>query len=264
MKAYLKYLDPYTDQGGNIGQSVLSNALSWGSIGTTISPGWGSLIGGVLGAGYGLIEGESQRDQANRLLHNTQYPTEAVPQEVLDNQQRAVNAANEGTPSQQYQNSLKQINQNQATAYFRAKSLKSANADLPAIQATADTATGNLNAQSAMTRAQNNRALYGVNNTVAGWKDKVWQWNQQNRYRQNYNYGMSLLGAGNYNISQGVDKGASALTLFGASAPGQRIFNNLFSGGQDGETAMYTRNTLGALDYNADTSAALLSSNISG
>ena len=62
---------------------------------------------------------------------------------------------------------------------------------------------------------QNN--LMNQNNRLASWKDKVWQNNVKDKYSQQYNYGMGLMGMGNQNMVSGLDKG---LEGFGRAASG--------------------------------------------
>ena len=49
-----------------VGLSSLSGGLSGASIGTSISPGWGTLIGAIVGTGAGLVEGLGNKSAAKK------------------------------------------------------------------------------------------------------------------------------------------------------------------------------------------------------
>ncbi len=169
-----------------------------------------SSMAGNVGAGAsGLISGITgffQKKKGNKLLEQNPFPTEAMPQEVLANQQIAQGAATQGMPSEQYAAAQKNIQRNQMAAMNAATDRRSGVASIGAIQEGSNTAEGNLDAQSAEMRRQNIGQLLGVNNQVATWRDKLFDWNQRAKYEQNRQYAMSLIGAGNANMMAGVDK----------------------------------------------------------
>lgn len=197
-----------------------------------------SSMAGNIGAGAsGLLSGITgffQKKQGNKLLSQNPFPTEGMPSEVLENQQLARVAAQEGMPSEQYAQAQKDIQRNQAAALNAATDRRSGVASIGAIQGASDNATGQLNAQSAEMRRQNLGQLLTANNQGASWKDKLFDWNQRAKYEQNRAYGMSLVGAGNANMIAGADKligglvGAGSAGAFsgggksssGATAPG--------------------------------------------
>lgn len=203
------------------GSTILKDAGAGAALGSVI-PGVGTLIGGVGGAAVGLVSGLFAKKKAKNILGQNPYPTEAMPPEVLANQQIAQGAATEGMPSEQYQAAQKSIQRNQASAVSASSTAPGgAVRNIGAIQEASNDATGQLNAQSAEMRRQNIGQLLGVNSQVASWKDKLFDWNSRQKYIQNYNYGMGLLGQANQNIMGGVDKllgtasGAAASGLFG-------------------------------------------------
>lgn len=205
------------------GSTIASDAALGATIGSVI-PGVGTLIGGVGGAAVGLVSGLFGKKKAKGILGQNPYPNEGMPSEIQANQQIAQGAATEGMPSEQYQAAQRDIQRNQNAA-ITAASASSGGAvrNIGAIQQASNDATGNLNAQSAEMRRQNRGELYSANNTAASWKDKLFDWNSRQKYIQNYNYGMGLLGQSNQNIMGGVDKllgtasGAAASGLFGSS-----------------------------------------------
>lgn len=215
----------YYDAG--IGGDALKGVSAGAALGSVI-PGVGTVIGGAVGGVIGAGVGFFQKKKANSLLKQNPYPTQSIPVDELANQQQAERMAEEGMPSEQYQAAQKNIQRQQAAAIASQQDRRLGGATIGAIQAQADDASGNLDAQSAMMRRQNQLNLQTVNSQVAGYRDKVFDWNSKQKYLQDYQYGMSLLGAGNANIMSGSDKLLGGLT--GAYA------NGLFSGRGNGTT----------------------------
>ena len=71
--------------------------------------------------------------------------------------------------------------------------------------------------QNANARLKNQNTLYGINNQVAGWKDKVWRNNVADKWNRKYQYGQSLVGAGNQNLTGGIDQLAAGGLMYGMS-----------------------------------------------
>lgn len=174
-----------------------------------------SLVGGVTpwgaiaGAAGGLLTGITgliQKGKANKMLKNLQYPTEEIPQEVFQNQNLAQTRASTGMPSEQYNLAMKNLQRQQLTALRGANDRRGGLVALPNILQATDDASLKLDANNAQQRIANERNLMSVNNQVAGWKDKVWQHNVSDKYNRDYQYAMSLKGAGNQNLAGGLDK----------------------------------------------------------
>lgn len=179
-------------------------------------------MAGNVGAGAtGLISGITgffQKKQGNKLNAQNPFPVEGMPSEILANQQIAQGAAQQGLPSEEYQQAQKNIQRNQAAAISSAAtSPGDAVRNLGAIQEMSNNATGQLDAQNAEARRQNIGQLQTVNNQVASWKDKLFDWNQRAKYQQDRQYAMSLIGAGNANMVAGADKLIGGLVGAGAS-----------------------------------------------
>lgn len=199
---------------------ILTSAGEGAALGSVI-PGVGTLIGGIGGAALGLVGGLFGRKKAKQTLAQSPYPNQEMPSEITANQQIAQQAATEGMPSEQYQNAQNAIQRNQAAATSATLDRRNAAAKIGAIQQQSDDATNQLNAQSAGMRRQNRAELYSANQQAASWKDKLFDWNQKQKYAQQYNYGMGLLGQSNQNIVSGADRllgtvaGAASSGLFG-------------------------------------------------
>jgi len=61
--------DPLTGR-KSVGSSIAKGAVSGAAAGTSILPGWGTLIGAVVGAGAGWITGGSKRRKARKEMNN--------------------------------------------------------------------------------------------------------------------------------------------------------------------------------------------------
>lgn len=172
------------------------------SLGMQAAQNVGSIASGLLGAGVGLF----QRRQAKKILRDNPYPTYNIPQEVFENQRIARENAGSGMPSEQYNQAMRNINRQQANALFSSSTRRGGLSLIPRIQQSSNDALLNLDAKNAEMRLQNQRTLYNINNQVAGYRDKAWDWNTREKYDRNYNYGMALKGAANQNIIGGFDK----------------------------------------------------------
>lgn len=169
----------------------------------------GSLGQAVANTSSGLLSGAVgffQRRKAKKMLKNLNQPVYDIPNEVLENKRRAEMAANEGMPSQQYTNAMRNFQRNQTSALSASLDRRSALMALPKIQQQSNDAMSNLDAQDAIMRQQNQRALYGINSQVAQYRDKAFDINKMQPYQRDYGYAMGLLGAGNQNLLSGADR----------------------------------------------------------
>lgn len=189
--------------------SLLMGSFLGGSGGGT-GQGIANIAGGLLGG----VTGYFQKKKAKKLLQaNGEQPLYNIPQEILRNQKTAELNAQEGLPSQQYNNAMKNIQESQRSALSSSIDRRSALMALPRIQRAANSAYGNLDAQDAQARRQNQQTLYNVGNTTAQYRDKAWNTNELQPWQRKYNYGMQLMGAGNQNLTGGIDKIASGAGL---------------------------------------------------
>jgi hypothetical protein len=177
----------------------------------------------VVGAGTAIYSGIKQKQQANQIAKNNPYPTQTVPQALLDNQQLAKEQASTGLPSQQYSDAMKNIQRTQENAIRNATSRRAGIGLIGNIQQNTNDATQKLDVANANARLRNIQQLYNVNNRVGQAQQSAFDWNSKNKYLQNYGYSQSLQGAGNANLVHGVDEIGSGLIqgaargLFGGS-----------------------------------------------
>lgn len=184
---------------------------------TSFSP-WGAAANaasGLIQTGIGLI----QRGQANRWLKRNQQPEETMPVEVTQNQELARIRANTGMPSEQYNLAMKNI-QNQQIAALRNASLQGGNKALSvlgAINQYGNNAIGNLDAQNAMMRINNEGKLMAENNNMAAWKSRLFDTNVRQKWLRQYQQMQGQLGAGNQNLTSGLDSLAAGGLEYAAS-----------------------------------------------
>lgn len=200
---------------GGIGTGALSGAVA----GTSIEPGIGTLVGGVIGAGAGLLSGESQKKKGTALLNQNQYPYQPVPQGIQQNAQQANRLALQGLPSAQYQQAMKNIQRQQQDAIVASQSRKSGMDTVANTGQQTNDAQQNLAAADTQARLGNIQSAYQQNQVLGQYTNAAFDWNQKNRYLQNWQYGQSLVGAGNQNMIRGIDAGASSIVRAASQIP---------------------------------------------
>lgn len=216
--------------------SLLSGATSGGGGG---GQGLANIAGGLVSG----VTGFFQRRKAKKELEKLKRPEYSIPNEILQNQKKAEMAANEGLPSQQYNQAMQNIQRQQNRALVGAGGRRSALMALPGIQQQANDQLLNLDVKDAQARMTNQQQLYGINSQVAGYRDKEFNINKMQPYQDNLQYYRSLLGAGNQNLVGGIDKIASggALLLGGGMGGGKSskagskggVSSPIYSGGYD-------------------------------
>lgn len=205
---------------GDAGTSAVKGAGIGATVGSII-PGVGTLIGGAAGGLIGGAIGLFQKKKGNQLLKDNPRPSEQIPQEILANKDEAQSMALTGMPSEQYAQAQKNIQRQQANAIASSDDRRGGLANIPAIAQQGTDAQANLDAQNGQMRNANRLNLQGVNNNVASWKDKLFDWNEKQKYETNRAYAMSLIGSGNQNLYGGIDKLAGGLVSYA----GQGGFN---------------------------------------
>lgn len=194
-----------------------------------------SLIGGgasVLGGLIGGLVGGGQKRKGRKIISDAEKLgafNEKVPDEITT-------AASQGLPSEQYQSAMKNIQQQQLTALRGAHDRRGGLGLISGIQQGTNNATLNLDVENAKARQANQFRF-------ASWKDKIWQNNVRSKYDQQYNYGMGLLGAGNQNVSNGLDRAVAGV---GMAANGLYGYGSTGVGTNQGQVNPYTK-TVGSI-----------------
>lgn len=193
----------------------------------------------VAGAGYSLYEGEHKKAMGKKQIAaaNAERPMEQTPQAVLDNQALAQQNANTGLPSAQYNVAMQNIKNQQMQALSSSSDRRGGLALVGQIQAQGNNANENLDAANSAQRLKNDSTLMGVNSEVGGYQNKAWENNYNDKYKNDYNYAMGLLGSGNANITSGVDQLGAAGTRIASNYAfrnNNNSINNDNSGGSNG------------------------------
>ena len=176
---------------------------------------------GIASGLVGGIWGSQQVRKANKMLRNLHRPDYVIPGEVLQNQKNAQIAANTGLPSQQYAQAMQNISRQQNQALAGSQDRRGGLMTVAANQQYGNDAAVKLGVANANARTQNRQTLYGINNQVAGYRDKQFQLNELEPYKEKYAYAQSLKGAGNQNIMGGIDRALGGIAgAFGGGSAG--------------------------------------------
>jgi hypothetical protein len=220
---------------GSLGSTVGKDALTGASLGLSVGTPFGGVggvigagVGAVAGAGLGLYSGLHQKAQAKKLLQQTPYPTQPIPQGIEQNATEAGRLALQGLPSAQYQQAMNNIQRQQENAIIASQGQRAGMGTIGNIQQGGQDALLGLSAQDQAQRIKNIENAQQQNQVLGQYTNQSFDWNQRNRYLQNYQYAMSLMGAGNQNIVRGIDAGASGLARIGYLGG----FNGLFGNGK--------------------------------
>lgn len=153
---------------------------------------------------YDTISGLFKKGKANKLMSENPRPVEQVPAEVLASQAAAEQLSNEGLPAAQYKQARQEIEKNAQQAIAAAGDRRGALATIGAINQQTNDATNNLNVESAKQRVANIKNLMTRNDVTAQWKDKVWDYNERQRYEENAAAIRALTGAGAEETNSGI------------------------------------------------------------
>ena len=165
----------------------------------------GGLVTGGLGSLFSLGAGLFNNAKANRLDKESIRPIYQTPDEVLLNQKQAALDATHGMGGTEYNNSLNSINRNTSAGLDALTKDRNSLAGVGNLVARANDATLNLDAQDDAIQRQNKGVLYDANNNVAQYKDKEFQYNKADKYKQEQDIIAQLRGAGGANIGNGVN-----------------------------------------------------------
>lgn len=185
--------------------------------------GAGAGVANIAGGLVGGLTGFFQKRKAQKMLKNLNRPEYTIPQEVLRSQKMAEMGAQEGLPSAQYNKAMQNIQRQQNNMLAGATDRRSALMALPKIQQSTNDAALNLDVADSNARLQNQKTLYGISAQTGQYRDKAFQTNQMQPYQEKKNYAESLLGAGNQNLTGGIEKllgGVGSLAFGGGMGGG--------------------------------------------
>jgi len=127
-----------------------------------------------------------QSGKAKRLAKENQRPIEMIPQGVTDSVQLAKTLAmSGGLQGATEMAAKKEIARKAATAQAEATTRRAGVATAGAVQETSNEAGLQLAARDEAARTANTQNLIQQNQTLAGWQDKVWDYNNRQKYEEN-------------------------------------------------------------------------------
>lgn len=150
-------------------------------------------ISGLIGIGRG-----------KNMARRNPFVTESVNQNLINNAAIAENAARVGTPQQQYNQQQDAINSNQAAGIRMLNRSNNPVAGVSSLVRQSNLATGRLNAQDSIDRQNNQRVAMQQRGILAGEQNRVWDWNNRQRYLQNAQAASQTINAGRQNLFGGI------------------------------------------------------------
>lgn len=150
-------------------------------------------------AGAGSLIGAIQRRSASSMEERNARPVATVNPLIAENNAIARRMAQVGMPSEQYQLAQNNINL-QTVGALNAFNRSGRLGSLSSILRQSTQAQLSLDANNSAVRQANQRMLMQSNAQLAGEQQRVWGWNEQQRYLQQMQLISQLRQAGNQNI----------------------------------------------------------------
>lgn len=162
------------------------------------------LAGAQVGFGaYQYIKGQAE-------MNNLKRPTYEIPSEVKANLTKAQLNALEGLPEAQKKAYVSQIQQSAGAANNRVSGMKAGLEGMAGVYQNQINSFQQLLGQDAMAKRQNEQVLTQQRQQMAGYKDKAFEVNQMQPYKQEYNQAQAMMGAGLQNAMGGLQQGAAS------------------------------------------------------
>ena len=197
MGGFLSGIGKFLGKGG--GASKALGAV--GGIGTALS------IGSSL---LGLIGGNKQKKQGQKMLAGLVDPGYQIPDEFKKNVGEAENMARVGLPSEQYNLATTNIQRGTQAGLRQLGRMSNPFAGISSLQRNQNDAFAGLDASNASARRQNMMGAMNARGAMANQKLAQQQYAQQG-YADQYNQAMSMIGAGQQNKASSL----GALGQFG-------------------------------------------------
>lgn len=172
-----------------------------------------------------IKKGNKQKKEAREIAEKNVRPDMPIPSAILENQKMAKSMAQEGMPSEQYTKGLKNIDRSAVNALRGAIGRRGGLMAVGQVQATTNDALGNLNVQDANMRQRNQMNLINQTNQLGRYQQNAWDWNKRQKFIETAASASALMGAGNMNVNQGVDR------IFSSTQESLDKLASVFSGG---------------------------------
>lgn len=191
------------------------------------------MTGGAAASGIiSGISGLSQKAKARKLEASNKRPTNAVPNEILENNAKAKQLSDTGIQGNEYNKATQGIDRAANAAIGQTADRRGGLATIGAIQQNKQDAMGSLTVQDTQQRFANIRNQMQQNQVLAGYRDKEFGYNQDAKYQENASAIRALKGAGNDSLNSAANSflsaGATAFAGggFKKKAPSQGLTND--------------------------------------
>ncbi len=184
----------------NEATTIASGALSGASLGSVAGP-WGTLIGGVAGAGLGVYQAYGNQGDDR--------PTYHIPDEVKQNLTAAQQRALEGLPEEQKQLFLSNLQRGTAYGLKELGNRKAGLSGVAAINQQNNDAIAGLMSADASARSANQKDLMAARSEMGQYQDQSFQINSLSPYYENQAQDQAQQGANTQNIMNSVGNIAS-------------------------------------------------------
>lgn len=165
---------------------------------------------GAASIGIGIYKGIKASHDANAIAKNNPRPTYRIPEEYKQNLALAKQMAQIGLSQQAYNQQQNAITSNQAGAVSALGNSGNPGGNLAAIVRAGNNSIGQLNAQDALARQQGTRSVMAANSAIANQKLQAQQYNQFDKYSENFNRAQALRSASNQDWNNALN-GAAGL-----------------------------------------------------
>lgn len=180
--------------------TIIGGAASGASMGSAAGP-WGTLIGGVLGAGLGVYQAYGQDDEKR--------PEYNVPDSVKKSLTVAQMRALEGMPEEQRQLFLQNLDRGTQYGLKQLGDRRAGISGVAELNQQRNDALLGLNAQDAQIRSGNQRDYMNQLNTMGEYQDQAFQINKLAPYYEGQAQNQAQMGANVQNIGNSISGLAS-------------------------------------------------------
>ncbi len=227
----------------NLASGALTGAASGASLGSVAGP-WGTLIGGVVGAGVGLYGAYTQNEADDN------RPKYEIPSEIKANLSQAQQQALQGLPEEQKAQFIKNMQRQTAYGLGQASSRKAGLIGISGMNQQNNDALENLSVADAQARMANQDKLSGARSQMADYKGQEFQINQENPYYEGKAQQQAQRGANLDSINNAVNTGVN---VYGQYKQGQgNQYQGYNTGAYNSGFGFNGGNNQAGNDYNPD------------
>jgi len=151
------------------------------------------------------VSGLFQSIKGNKMAKNNPFPTAQVNQNIAKNAAIAEQMAQTGLPQQQYNQALQNMQRNQNGVLTSLGRSANSSAGLASVLRASNDASLNLDVNDAQARMRNQGISMQQRGQLAGEQNRVWDWNNRQKYLQQAQAASAMQGAGKQNMFGALD-----------------------------------------------------------